>query len=565
MQSYINPDQYNKDKDKTMPPQSAMVPVNSPSNDPNAQAPSQGWLQQQQALQQQAQANAQQQAAPNPTPTGTIIPGQQVTSNMPTAQQQSQDNQVNGWTPPPGYLQGSTNQQLQNSLGTNPANMSGVGQRGYAEGVLAAHKMRNDDQAQGNANEMQTFKRQEITKQQQISMGMQQAAAKSGYGGVVDYLNTADPERSIQIQQAKTQLDQSMMKSESMATMNNLEKKQAVFAGYGLLGKMGATILAAPPAERQALYTQMLPMVKVVNPDAPDNVEAAQPMFMLGAGQSMPDSAHWAAKQDVLTAQTDVLKAQNDLSRYYANGGKPDDPVAQSLKAKVNQPTMDAAVAQNKVDNISTQNIAAKAGANKQQAEVIGNLTKTYFANPVVKNYNDFDKGYQNFLAAQQLLQKHPEDADAIRQMQAAIVTINGIKRINPNIMSYMTQTDNKAQEELDNLSSTINPHGKVVMSPQAVGRMASLLQGTHDQLAQHIAPITQLYQSQADQFNIPGSSINISSQIPWVNTGGIQQTAVVPTPDQINARAQQDIAAGKDPRQVEMNRQNALNHYGYH
>ena len=313
MQSYIDPDQYNKDKNGNPPPQSAVTPVVSSTNDPNAQAPSQGWLQQQQVLQQQSQANAQQQAAPNPTPTGTTIPGQMVTANMPTSQQQAQGNQVNGWVPPPGYLQGSTNQQLQNSLGTNPANMSGMGQKGYAEGVIAGHQMMNADQAQGNANEMQTFKRQEITKQQQISMGMQQAAAKGGYGGVVDYLNTADPDRALQVQQAKTQLDQAMMKSESMAMQNDLQKKQSLFAGYGLLGKMGATILAAPQNERQALYQQMLPMVKAVNPDAPDNVAAATPMFMLGAGQSMPDSAIWQAKSDSTDANSEIGKAQEDL------------------------------------------------------------------------------------------------------------------------------------------------------------------------------------------------------------------------------------------------------------
>lgn len=485
MQSYLDPDQNLNDQKS--------------NNQAPAPAPATGYLNagnnpQQVALQQQQQQQSpQQDGAPdiNPTPTGTNTPGQVVTPGMAsmtppppnpnTPGQQAWAQQVN---------QMNTNMiNKMNGTGSGPQGINpgylGIAQGEYARGKLAAQQSVNATQAQGIANENQAFNRQEVTKQQQISQGMQKAAQAGGYGAVIDYLNTADPEKSLKIQQQKTDLDKNMLTADSLSMQNDDQKKASLFAGYGLLGKMGATILSAAPADRQALYTQMLPMVKAVNPNAPSDVASATPMFMLGAGQAKLPNQIWSSMKDVDATNSDIGKANADLQTLRSQGVPDTSPQSQALVAKIRSAQLDNIVKQNTVDDLSNKNLLQQqqlTKGNQNQAsskyELISKMSGDYEKQST--NFSKYQSAYTEFMSAQQQLMSNPKDGTAQAQMAALTPKMLGYMRASPQIMASLADTDNGAEKFTKDLTNRFNPGGTQKMSPTEIGRLVNLTTATY-------------------------------------------------------------------------------------
>ncbi len=487
----------------------------------------------------------------NPTPTGTNTPGQTVTANM--ASQQPQQT-PNGWIPPPGYLDGSAQKQQ------NIQNMPGSYQKGYGLGQIAAQQLINSRDANNRANETQSFTRQAFTKEQQISMGMQQAAAQGGYGGVVDYLNTADPERSLKIQQTKTDLDTSMLKADSLATMTDLQKKDALFQGYGLLGKMGATLLSSPADQRSSLYQTMLPMVKAINPDAPDTLnQQATNMFLLGAGQASPDNALWSAKQDVLSQAGEVEKASDRLQALAAAGVPTTSPKYQAATLDYQNAKNTNTLKQANVDDLSTKQTTSQQQSNTSN---LNNFVK--FQDTVDKQSKDMmslEQPIRQFNVAQAAFQKNPQDPTAIQNMAAAISNFAGVKKINPNIMNYFLQTDSKAGDLMNNIESAINGKDqKYLTSKETIGRISQLGQDTIKLLNDHQNQIINQYKPIADKYlGDDANNINWHSSIP-VSPTGIK----TPSEAQLLQDANTRIKNGQPPQEVVNLLQQVRQKYGY-
>ena len=596
MQANIDQALLDDDKDKNNTAIKNIIPPNVlGTNDPNANN-SPGWLQQQ-AMQQSQQPGIPQQTMPaqgqqlppqgqqqpggqlqqppavNPTPTGTIIPGQTVTAGMPTIAQQ-QANVPNGWTPPPGYLQGSTNMQGK----VDPSKLSGVGQEGYAKGMLAGQQLVDQKDQNNRANENQTFMRQAVTKQKQISMGMQQAALKDGYWGVVNYLNTADPEKSMAIQQQKTDLDTSMLKADSMKMQNDIQQKANLFAGYGLLGKMGATILSVPQEQRQALYNQMLPMVKAVNPDAPNNVADATSMFMLGAGQAMPDSAIWQKKGEVNDAQTEIAKTAQDYRDFKAAGGSDDSLEGKALLNKLNETNVDATLKQSQLDDLSTKKANTLADSNNKQLSTVATINKNYTDNPIIKNWMQLDPMLNKIDAAAQQLRlasqsKDPQNtAAAVKALGLAVSGAVGVKKENPQIADYMLKNGSGLSQKLDEFNSQYNKTGQIVTDPESITSLLNYAKQLHDISARDVDQVTAIYKKQGETYNNPvtnkdGTVTNVNDLIPWVQTSnyGSATPQHIPTQAEVDAKFQEHIAKGADPRVMEQRRQQVYQQLGYH
>lgn len=490
----------------------------------------------------------------NPTPTG-----------LPNQGNPAFGTAANGWVPPKGYFEGSTNHQLHPQL--NPANMNGMQQRAYVEGQMQAQQLKNARDANGRANETQGWQRQEITKQQQIAQGMQQAAMQNGYGGVVDYLKTADPQRAIALQTQKTELDKSMLQSDSMKMLNDQQKKAALFQGYTQIGKMGATILSAPVEQRQALYQTMLPMVKAVVPHAPNDLVSATPMLVLAAGQASPDNALWAAKQDVMGVQSSIGKAQSDLNKFITNGGDPNSQYGQSLRSQINEASQTGMLKQAQVDELSTKKITNETDAKNKQLATIQSIAGSYQGTNEVKMYNTFDPFWQKFQAAQKALIANPKNSNAQEQLALAAAGMGGIKRISPAAAEFMASTGSDLDQYWEKLQSKANSTGtKVFMGPEEISRMMELGQQTHAQMAAKVNTVTNLYQKQAQQFSVPGG-VSIQENIPWVNTGDPLAPAGsnIPSQQQIDQQAQQAIAKGAKPQAIEQQKQQYYQKYGYH
>lgn len=537
------------------------------------QAGLQAGLNQQQPIgQQQAPMPDQQQSSPqqgspgymqgiNPTPTGTTIAGAPVTAGMGSIQAPAepqpgiQPSGPTGANPNPvAYGPNDLAKQEYATSPNNPLNQNGIFQGGFARGQIAAHEMQMTGDANNRANETQTWNRQEITKQQQISAGMQQAAKIGGYEGVVQFLQTADPDRAIKIQSAKTSLDSQMLGNQHLAMLNDTQKQAALVSGYGIIGKMGATLLTAPPEERNNMYQRMLPMIQAVVPDAPKELnDDASNMLMLAQAQANPQSILLSTQRQANMANSDVAKLNQDISNAQARGETPDtSPALAALLAKQSQITSDALVKQAAVHELETRAQVNQAALSKDKTQQIAaqqGINSKFQSNydTQSKQWTDFDKNYQTFQGAVQSAQ-NGGGAAAKTAMGVAAAMLIGPKRMNPAVLSGLEHTDNGATRFITELRSRVNPDGEINMEPSEIGRLNNLVSEVHKNFASQQDDVNANYLSQANRLQpAQGDAPGLAGSISWHNTIPRQSDSA----QDIDQRAQQAIAAGADPKLV--------------
>lgn len=204
----------------------------------------------------------------------------------------------------------------------------------YVQGYLSFQKNRREDQAEGRAERALGMAEQKFgqetqlfEKEQALQAGMAMASQQGGYEAVIDYLKQTDPERAIKFTKSKLDLDRDMMKNEAYSALLPTQKAQALAEGYGILGNMGMALLKAPENDRAGLYQQMLPIVKTVNPEAPDTLNNdAVNMLALGAYQAMPANVLYAGNKENIKYQSQVGKALSDyqsaVAAYGENSGQ---------------------------------------------------------------------------------------------------------------------------------------------------------------------------------------------------------------------------------------------------
>lgn len=188
--------------------------------------------------------------------------------------------------------------------------------QGYqiGQGINRAKEESNrDERKMGLLEEQQGWARNDYQRKMYLQQGMSEAAQNGGYDAVIDFLQVADPTMALEFNKSKLQLDQSMMQTDVMRATSQTDKLKAMAEGYGVLGKMGYALLNAPESDRDNMYQQMLPMVKAVNPNAPDNLDAnAVNMFMLSVAQSTPEALLYNTQKNVYKMQTDLGQAMQD-------------------------------------------------------------------------------------------------------------------------------------------------------------------------------------------------------------------------------------------------------------
>lgn len=219
-----------------------------------------------------------------------------------------------------------------------PINMPKGAGEGWVKGYLARQELNRQNAQLGMDQETQGWKRTDREKKRMIDDGMVAAAQKGGYNGVIDYLETADPDRAIDFTKAKLGLDQNIMQNDVMKTALPGMKAEALAQGYGVLGKMGAALLNAKPEERSNMYQHMLPMVKAVNPSAPDTLDAsATSMFMLAASQATPESILFGNKKDQNQLKGKIGNAIVGKNYLISKGYAPDSPEVKAYDNVLNE------------------------------------------------------------------------------------------------------------------------------------------------------------------------------------------------------------------------------------
>jgi len=264
-----------------------------------------------------------------------------------------------------------------------------------------------------NAQEKFDWERTAHTKQQELTAGMENASRENGYTGVIDFLKTRNPVMAIQFHAAKLQLDNSIMSNEVMQVKTKNESSQAMFDSYAVLGKMGSSLMAAAPEDRETMYQQILPMVRKVVPDAPDNIEEATPMFLLGISQATP--ANQLASMNVNT-QKSVSKSgklYDDLSRAKTAGdaGKVDF-ITKAIQAE-SEKFQDITINKTKVELSQSK---TKMDATMKVSAALASVSK-----PFTENMENFKKVKLNL----ELLAADPNNGTAMAQLKYGVVRLS--------------------------------------------------------------------------------------------------------------------------------------------
>lgn len=291
---------------------------------------------------------------------------------------------------------------------------------GYAKGVMLAQETLSKQNQQNIMNLGVNEAQFDRTRQQIITTGIMDNAQKGGYPAVIDYLRVADPDRAMQFENAKIQLDNNILGNKVLQATSQDQIATAMAHSYSLLGKMGYQIMNAPEDQQQALYSAAMPLVKQVNPNAPDNVQDAFPMFMLAGAQSMPAAYAYMGAAAGLQATTDMGKAQAYIAQLHGMGYADNSPEMQNALLDLNKYKNQAiqagmAVTQAGLNQVKTQN---EINQNKtQQAQFITGLNNNIVTQ--LNTYSDrlgystFMKQYPTYLAAKARLLQDPNDYQA--------------------------------------------------------------------------------------------------------------------------------------------------------
>lgn len=311
-------------------------------------------------------------------------------------------------TAPQGYH--PSYQQTQLPPGIDPSQIN----KGWVEGFTQGRQLQQQDQQIDLANrgmgikeEQQAMLRTTNEQDRAISDGMANAAQGGGFAGVIDYLTGVDPAKAMQFSMMKDKMDQSMMQTSvfKAALPNEFAKIKA--EGYGILGKMGAGIMMAPPNEREAMYKSILPMVKTIVPDAPDNVIAAAPMFLLAASQATPENQLFRAGMEKQGMQTELGKSISDVhlaaSKYGSNSAE-----VMALRSNI-----DALAKEKSLKNAETL------GTLLQHAQKNNIDTETVLRKEVIDHTKEFTKMQEQYNKVQELKQTYAANLNLPEEKRA--------------------------------------------------------------------------------------------------------------------------------------------------
>lgn len=309
---------------------------------------------------------------------------------------------------------------------------------GFVKGYLASQDNRRSDQgevraekatamAQDQSNAMleeHGWKREAKQKEDLIQAGMSDAAQSGGYEAVVDFLKTADPERAMLFDTKKQELDRSIMGTQVMQAVGQKDMVNARVEAYGALGKMGTALLNAKEGDRAAMYQTMLPMVKAVNPDAPNSLDSnAVGMFMLAQAQATPANLLYYSHKNLTGTLSTLGKIDSDIRARQAAGVSPDDP---SLKTLLDQRETyslkkDQAVLQLNSAEIKTQSQQQSITAQQFQATETTNKNLLGASKDFAGNFLPI---YTSSVASRNVLKSDPTNAAAQQSLARAFVKL---------------------------------------------------------------------------------------------------------------------------------------------
>lgn len=402
----------------------------------------------------------------------------------------------------------------------------GIGfQYGAAKGALAAAQEARDQGTFDMQKEAFGWKRDEVEKEKALQAGMVDAAKDGGYNGVIAYLEKADPERALKFTDAKLSLDDHILTNDVAKATADYKKKELLMDSYGLLGKMGASILAAPEADRDTMYQSLLPIAQKINPQMPSDLQSAVPIFMLSIAQSTPANQLFGAQKDVLSSQSYIGGVDVDIKDRLAKGVSIDDPGLQALMAERDRALTRNAAAQ-------AQYTRAQLGVTKDQMQATETVSKNL--QTASKDFTNFSDSYTSIQAALSTLAQNPDSPVA----QAAL----GRSFVMGYNKGAVSETDAKLPEgttgaaELEKKLRGLMTGQIVRLNPNEIANVAQLYENLKDQKLNFQKEVESQFQQ---------STSSYGSLVDWAN---VRKPSDQFTQYQQQQANQQQAAAGSIP-----------------
>lgn len=367
----------------------------------------------------------------------------------------------------------------------------GIGfQAGAAKGALAASQEARDQGTFEMQKEAFGWKRDEVEKERTLQAGMIDAAKDGGYNGVIAYLEKADPERALKFTDAKLSLDDHILTNDVAKATADFKKKELLIESYGLLGKMGASLLSAPEEDRETMYQSLLPIAQKINPQMPTDLQSATPIFMLAMAQAAPANQLFGTQKQALSSQSALGKLDVDIKDRLAKGVSPDDPGLQALVAERN--------------NVQIKNATDQAQYTKAQLAVTKDqfqATETVSTNlqAASKDFMNFADSYSSIQAALSTLAQNPDSPVA----QAAL----GRSFVMGYNKGAISETDAKLPEgtagaaELQKKLTSMMTGQIVRLTPTEIANVAQLYDGLKDQKLNRQKAVESTFQQSTSSF----------------------------------------------------------------
>ncbi len=253
-------------------------------------------------------------------------------------------------------------------------------------------KMRQDDHAMKRTEF--GWKEREDKRAVDIRDGMLHAAQSGGYEGAIDFLKVTDPEKAIQFTADKLKLDAGITQNSILKTKDETSKKEALFATYGLLGKMDTAILKAPAELQAQMYQQSMPMRLKLNPAAPTEWgDEAKGNALLASYQATPANILFDASKQYGAGVGELDKLNVQMGQLNKQGLTAEN----SSRVRDLQLSIDGIRGKINASAMQSQRAEIKTAKDKQSMETaVFNNTEKYNQNINKANpeYNTFMKNY---------------------------------------------------------------------------------------------------------------------------------------------------------------------------
>jgi len=410
---------------------------------------------------------------------------------------------------------------------------------------IAQHGDIREERVSMHGAESFDWKRQDRAQEQFIQQGMATSFQQGGYEGVIDFLGANDPQRAMDFTKQKLELDASIMGNKVMQSLVPSKQAEAMVEGYNVIGKMGQSLLNAPEQDRSGMYQHMLPIIKTINPNASDGLDSnAINMFMLAAGQAMPESQLFGAQRAQLTSESAMGKLDIDIRSRLQNGETMENsPSLRGMISEYKQHEVNADYNKEKLDSIQYKNMMVNAGQAKDQAQanaakyqITSNMNSKLQAES--KRFIELQDQKNTFEGAMDAIASGGGGAAQTAAYRNVAMMFNKGALSEPDVAAF-ANSDNTVAVARKKLESVYSPNGIQALNPTEIQRLRILVDKVYEKASIKQQTINDRYKGMAQKFGVDEKDLSIydpSSPNDWMQPN---------VPPDIAEQARAAVAAG--------------------